>query len=186
MQIIGGVKRGAKLVEFDSQNVRPTGQRVREAIFNLLGGGRFTPLVTGATILDLFAGTGALGLEALSRGATEAYFVERNPKALDTLRANIRKLDFLDIATVLAGSVENITRWAYPPADIVFCDAPYIDNITSQTLQNIARTGAIKKGGLIVAEMPNTEKLNLIDEFQFVDKRKYGITTIHLFNWQPD
>ena len=112
MQIIGGIRRGAKLVECKSLSVRPTGQRVREAIFNLLAGGRFTPLVKNATVLDLFAGTGALGLEAISRGANEAYFVERDQQALNTLRANIQKLDFLDTTTVLVGSVENIPRCA--------------------------------------------------------------------------
>jgi 16S rRNA (guanine966-N2)-methyltransferase len=186
MQIIGGAKRGAKLAECKSSSVRPTGQRIREAIFNIVAGGRFTPMIPNTTILDLFAGTGALGLEALSRGASEAYFVERDKQALDTLRANIRKLDYLETTTILAGSVENITRWAYPPADIVFCDAPYGDNITSQALHNMAKTGAIKNGGLVIAEMPKSEKLVLPDEFKFADERSYGITSIHLFNWIPD
>ena len=186
MQIIGGEKRGTKLAELESKAVRPTGQRVREAIFNLLAGGRFTPLIENATVLDIFAGTGALGLEALSRGAKEAYFVENDQQALNTLRINIQKLQFLDSTTILAGSVENITRWAYPPADIVFCDAPYLENRTSPTLKNIARTGAIKKGGLVVAEMPKKEKLILANGFKFADERRYGISSVYLFNWIPD
>ena len=186
MRIIGGAKRGAKLAECKSSSVRPTGQRIREAIFNIVAGGRFTPMISNATILDLYAGTGALGLEALSRGASEAYFVERDKQALDTLRANIRKLDYLETTTILAGSVENITRWAYPPADIVFCDAPYGDNITSQALHNMAKTGAIKNGGLVIAEIPKSEKLVLSNEFKFADERSYRITCIHLFNWIPD
>ena len=185
MQIIGGIRRGAKLVECKSLSVRPTGQRVREAIFNLLAGGRFTPMVKNATVLDLFAGTGALGLEAISRGANEAYFVERNQQALNTLRANIQKLGFLDTTTVLAGSVENITRWAYPPADVVFCDAPYTNNITSQAIQNIARIGAIRQGALVIIEMPKKDEMTLSHEFRFADKRIYGISCIHLFNWNP-
>jgi len=185
MQIIGGIRRGAKLVECKSLSVRPTSQRVREAIFNLLAGGRFTPLVKNATVLDLFAGTGALGLEAISRGANEAYFVERDQQALNTLRANIQKLDFLDTTTVLSGSVENITRWAYPPADVVFCDAPYTNNITSQAIQNIARIGAIRQGALVIIEMPKKDEMTLSHEFKFADKRIYGISSIHLFNWKP-
>ena len=186
MQIIGGQKRGTKLAECKSKAVRPTSQRVREAIFNLLAGGRFTPLIRNATVLDIFAGTGALGLEALSRGAKEAFFVEHDQEALDTLRLNIQKLRFFDCTTILTGSVENITRWAYPPADIIFCDAPYLENLTSLTLKNIADTGAIKKGGLVVAEIPKTEKLILANGFKFADKRQYGISSIHLFNWMPD
>ena len=185
MQIIGGVKRGAKLAECKSNLVRPTGQRVREAIFNILAGGRFTPTISKAIILDLFSGTGALGLEALSRGAREVYFVERDQKALDTLRANIRKLDYLETTTILEGSVENITKWAYPPADIVLCDAPYGENLTSHALENIAKIGAIKNGGLVIAEMPKSKKLVLSDAFKFADKRSYGITSIHIFNWIP-
>lgn len=186
MQIIGGKKRGTKLADCKSKAVRPTGQKVREAIFNLLAGGRFKPSIEDATVLDIFAGTGALGLEALSRGAKEVYFVERDEEALDTLRLNIQKLEFSNCATILAGSVENITRWAYPPADIIFCDAPYVENITSLTLKNIAATGAIKKGGLVVAEMPKTEKLVLTNGFKFADNRKYGISSIHIFNWISD
>ena len=186
MQIIGGKKRGTKLAECKSKAVRPTGQRVREAIFNLLAGGRFTPLIENATVLDIFAGTGALGLEALSRGAKEAYFVEHNKEALDTLRLNIQKLQFVNCTTVLARSAENIKSWAYPPADIVFCDAPYLENITFSTLKNIAGTGAIKRGGLVVAEIPKTETLNLSNSFKFADKRQYGISSVHLFNWMPN
>ena len=186
MQIIGGKKRGTKLAECKSKTVRPTGQRVREAIFNLLAGGRFTPLIENATVLDIFAGTGALGLEALSRGAKEAYFVEHDKEALDTLKLNIQKLKFLNCSTILARSVENITSWAYPPADIVFCDAPYLENITSSMLKNIAGTGAIKTGGLVVAEMPKTERLNLSNGFKFAEERQYGISSVHLFNWVPD
>ena len=185
MRIIGGIRRGAKLVECKSLSVRPTGQRVREAIFNLLDGGRFTPIVKNATILDLFAGTGALGLEAISRGANEAYFIERDQQAIKTLRANIQKLGFIDTTTVLAGSLENITRWAYPPADVVFCDAPYTNNITSQTIQNIARIGAIRQGALVIIEMPKKDELTLPYEFKFADKRIYGISSIYLFNWKP-
>ncbi len=186
MQIIGGKKRGTKLAEFDSNAVRPTGQRVREAIFNLLAGGRFTPSIENATVLDIFAGTGALGLEALSRGAKEAYFVENDQQALNTLRTNIQKLKYSDSTIILAWSVENITRWAYPPAEIVFCDAPYLKNITSLTLKNIARAGAIKKGGLVVAEMPKTDKLILTNGFKFAEERRYGISSIYLFNWMSD
>ncbi len=183
MQIIGGARRGAKLAKCRSKSVRPTGQRVREAIFNMTAGGRFTPMISNATVLDLFAGTGALGLEALSRGAHRAYFVEREQQALDTLRANIRRLDYLETTTILAVSVENIKTWAYPPADIVFCDAPYSKNITSQALQNMAKIGALTNGGLVIAEMPKSEKLILSVEFKFADQRSYGATSIHLFNW---
>ena len=83
-------------------------------------------------------------------------------------------------------SVENITKWAYPTADIVLCDAPYGENLTSQALENIAKTGAIKNGGLVIAEMPKSKKLVLSDAFKFADKRSYGITSIHIFNWIPD
>ena len=91
MRIIGGRHRGAKLADLAGDKTRPTADRVRESIFNILAGGRYgLPLVNGI-VLDLFAGTGAIGLEALSRGAAWANFVERDPAALAVVRKNIHK-----------------------------------------------------------------------------------------------
>ena len=124
MRIIAGSAKGRSLVAPDGQTTRPTSGRVREAVFNSLfslGG------VDGLTVVDLFAGTGAYGLEALSRGASHATFVERDRLALDALRDNIDALGFEAEATVVAGDAQ---RWgggrsAADPFDLAFCDPPY-------------------------------------------------------------
>ena len=87
MRIIAGSRRGAKLTKLDAANTRPTADRVRESLFNILDGGRFGRALTGAVVIDAFAGTGALGLEALSRGAVSACFIEQTAEALAVLRA---------------------------------------------------------------------------------------------------
>ena len=100
MNIIGGEKRGSKLALCESKAVRPTAQRTREALFNILQGGRFSLSLSNATVIDLFAGTGAIGLEALSRGARSCVFVEQDQDALQTLQAKISKLKLEDSAHI--------------------------------------------------------------------------------------
>ena len=93
MRIIAGSRRGAKLTKLDAVNTRPTADRVRESLFNILDSAKFGRALQGAFVIDAFAGTGALGLEALSRGAASAYFIEQSANALLVLRANVKKLD---------------------------------------------------------------------------------------------
>lgn len=124
MRIIAGSVKGRSLVAPDGQTTRPTSSRVREAVFNSLfslGG------VEGLDVVDLFAGTGAYGLEALSRGARHATFIERDRAALDALRENIEVLGFEDEATVVTGDAQ---RWierrsTATSVDLAFCDPPY-------------------------------------------------------------
>ena len=100
MNIIGGEKRGSKLALCASKAVRPTAQRTREALFNILQGGRFSFSLSEANVIDLFAGTGAIGLEALSRGARSCVFVEQDQDSLQTLQANISKLKLEDLSLI--------------------------------------------------------------------------------------
>ena len=103
MRIIAGSRRGTKLTKLDAANTRPTADRVRESLFNILDAGRFRRILDGAVVIDAFAGTGALGLEALSRGCAFASFIERDQQALAALRQNITRLDRADDSRVIAG-----------------------------------------------------------------------------------
>ena len=111
MRIIAGRHRGTKLAEPAGASTRPTADRVRESLFNILAGGRFGEAVIDARVIDAFAGTGALGLEALSRGAANATFIERDPGALNTLRSNIARLRREADAAVISGDATNIASW---------------------------------------------------------------------------
>lgn len=182
MNIIGGEKRGAKLASCTSAAVRPTGQRTREALFNILQGGRFSLSVTGAVIIDLFAGTGAIGLEALSRGAAQAVFVEQDRDALQTLKANITKLGMSERAVILAQDALTINRWPYPPADFLFADPPYDSDLAGGGLEMLVDAGAISQQALIVIETRKTEGCSLSPRFHLIDSRNYGIAKLSFFS----
>jgi 16S rRNA (guanine966-N2)-methyltransferase len=157
MRIVAGSWRGRALAAPKGEATRPTADRVRQALFDMLlhapWGGR--EAVVGATVLDGFAGTGALGLEALSRGATHAHFIERDRAALVALRANIAALGAA--ATVHAGDA---TR---PPPGVacglVFLDPPYGQGLVERALAALDAAGWLGEGALVVAETGRDEAL---------------------------
>lgn len=182
MNIIGGEKRGTKLAACTSAAVRPTAQRTREALFNILQGGRHPLALSGAVVIDLFAGTGAIGLEALSRGARQGLFVEQDCDALQTLQANITKLGLQDRAVVLRQDARKIASWPYPPADMVFADPPYDSDLAEQSLNLLFELGAIGQQAVIVVETRKTDPCPLSKLFTLTDSRAYGIARLHFFS----
>lgn len=182
MRIIGGARRGLKLAELGegdaAAQLRPTSDRVREAIFNLLiNGGHGNP-VAGARVLDLFAGTGALGLEALSRGATTVTFVEDGAKALALVRANVAKMRVEADCTILR---QDATRLGPNPAagyDLVFLDPPYGKALGEAALATALKGGWLAPGAMVVWEEGAPPMLPA--GFAMVDRRKYGDTIVTL------
>ncbi|MBW1709920.1 MAG: 16S rRNA (guanine(966)-N(2))-methyltransferase RsmD [Deltaproteobacteria bacterium] len=180
MRVIGGKYRGHRLFVPRGLSVRPTADRVREAIFNILG-----PKVEGRRVLDLFAGTGALGLEALSRGSSEAVFVDRRPEALLTINRNIEALGLKEAARTLkidlykgAGLLKNETE----PFDLVFLDPPYGKNLIQRALNLIARFNLTSQDVFVVAEHSGKEGLNQADEnWHLTEQRIYGQTKVAFF-----
>ena len=155
MRIVAGLWRGRALLAPKGEGTRPTADRVRQALFDMLlhapwGG---YPAVVGATVLDGFAGTGALGLEALSRGAAHAHFIERDRAALTALRANI--------ATLKAPATVYATDTRHPPpgtpCTLVFLDPPYGQGLIPRALDRLRAMGWIAPGAIIVAETGRTE-----------------------------
>ncbi|MCP5027927.1 MAG: 16S rRNA (guanine(966)-N(2))-methyltransferase RsmD [Actinomycetia bacterium] len=134
MRIVSGVHRRRQLSSPDHDGIRPTSDRVRESVFNSLGS---LGLVDGARMLDLFAGTGALGLEALSRGADHVVFVERDGDALAVLRQNIDTLDEGDYSTVIAGGAETFVASTREHFDVALLDPPYRYDEWDELLQTV-------------------------------------------------
>jgi len=120
MRVIGGQLGGRRLEAPEGLGTRPMLDRVREALFSTLA-----PWLAGAHVLDLFAGSGSLGIESLSRGARSARFVERSPQALACLRRNVEQLDLGACAEIVRGDALSAAAWGEAPADIVFLDSPY-------------------------------------------------------------
>ena len=161
MRIIAGSRRGAALTKTDAANTRPTADRVRESLFNILQGGRFGQLLKDCHVIDLFAGTGALGLEAVSRGAAFASFVENDSDALAVLRANIAKLRFQSSTAVMAVDALSLSHWLGAPAQLVFADAPYQSGDGVIAVNALANIGALADGAIIVVETGKAEILNI-------------------------
>ena len=181
MRIIGGSRRGLKLAEVGdgdaAAHLRPTSDRVREAIFNLLINAHGNP-VAGARVLDLFAGTGALGLEALSRGASEVTFIDDGTKALALLRANIAKMRAEGETRVIRQDVRKLSANAGAPYGLVFLDPPYGKGLGEVTLAAAHAGGWIAPGAMVVWEEGGA--VAVPDGFAQVDQRKYGDTVVTL------
>ena len=184
MRIIGGTRRGLALAEVGTgdaaAHLRPTSDRVREAIFNLLINGTHGNLVAGARVLDLFAGTGALGLEALSRGATEAVFVDDGTKALALIRANIARMRAEAVTRILRQDATRLAPNPEAPFTLVFLDPPYGKGMGEATLVTAQKGGWLAADAAVVWE----EGIAPVapDGFSLLDQRRYGDTVVTLLN----
>ena len=187
MRIIAGSMRGLKLTEVGKgdadAHLRPTSDRVRESLFNVLLGGRFGNPVGGAHVLDLFAGTGALGLEALSRGAAEVTFVESGTTAQALLAQNIR-LTRAAAAKVLRTDATKLGANTGLPHDLIFLDPPYGKGLGTLALQAAVAGGWLGPGAMIVWEenAPQTPPAG----FTGLDTRRYGDTYITILRRSDD
>ncbi|HNJ70963.1 MAG TPA: 16S rRNA (guanine(966)-N(2))-methyltransferase RsmD, partial [bacterium] len=150
MRIIAGIRRGLVLNAFDEEIIRPTKDRVKESVFNILAN---IIDVTDTQILDLFAGTGNLGIEALSRGAAKSTFVELHSKAVHVLRNNVIKCRFEQQIDVITGdALEFISSVAVKKYDIVFADPPYAMRIGAMIAKKIDAGQWLNPGGVLVIE----------------------------------
>jgi len=155
MRIISGIWRGRPLAAPAGLDTRPTADRTREALFSMLASrlGSFE----GVRVLDLFAGTGALGLEALSRGAAQATFVERDRAAVDALKANIAKLEAAALTEVRPQGVESLGPRAGGGFDLVLLDPPYGTGAGGALIERLARLGWIAPHALVSVETGRSE-----------------------------
>ena len=161
MRVVGGLKKGRRLASFKGRGVRPTSDKVREAVFNVLGSITAEEVIEDARVLDLFAGTGALGIEALSRGAADAVFVDKDPRAAEVIRKNLDTCGLEGVARVLKrdalGALEYLKK-KEEQFDLVFMDAPYAEEeLTRKTLRHISSCGLLAPGAIVVCEAPARE-----------------------------
>lgn len=186
MRIISGTARGRQLASFSGDNIRPTPDRVREALFSMLQS-RLGSL-SGTRVLDLFCGSGALSLEAVSRGAQSAVLVDSGRDAHKTASENIRRCRF-------EAEVEYLRQDVYrtfpqlvqrSPFDLIFLDPPYQKGHLRQTLEQIESLNLLNKNGIICAESAKGEDPGEYARFVQLDFRVYGSTQIHLFGYPED
>lgn len=180
MRIIGGRFRGTALASVGKgdpgAHLRPTSDRVRESLFNVLQGGRYDDPVTGARVLDLFAGTGALGLEALSRGADHATFVETGRAALGLLRQNIAKTRTETETTLIARDATRPGPRDGAGFSLVFLDPPYGKDLGERALSAAAANGWLAPGAMVVWE--DSAAKEPLPGFALLETRRYGDTHI--------
>lgn len=181
MRIISGKAKGRRLAEFVGTEIRPTPDRVREALFSILTSrlGNFTNL----NILELFAGSGAQSLEAISRGASFATMVDSGKPASGLITENIRRCHFEEntrfISQDVFSTLPALTTGA--PFDLILLDPPYRQNLVPKALEQIATLNLLSDHGLICAETSREEILENCESFILLETRVYGTTRIHLF-----
>lgn len=184
MRIIGGQRRGLKLAEVGAgdpvAHLRPTSDRVREAIFNLIINGGYGNPIPGAHVLDLFAGTGAMGLEALSRGAAHATFIDNGKVALTLLRRNIDLMKADADTTILPRDATHPPLNTRAPATLVFVDPPYGKGLGERALSAALTGGWIAAEALVVWEEGGA--VVPPEGFEQLDQRRYGDTQITILS----
>lgn len=177
MRIVGGRFRGRVLAAPGSRAVRPTSDRLREALFNILEHAHGDPC-PGARVIDLFAGTGALGFEALSRGAAFALFVDDGAEARACLRANIEVLGVAGVTRIVRRDALTLGAAPGPPFGLAFLDPPYGRGLAGPALAGLAAGGWLVPGAVCVLEEAAAVELGLPAGFAPLDRRVQGDTQV--------
>ena len=182
LRIIAGELKGRKLRSVRGTKTRPTADRIREAIFNILA---FQ--IQGSTVLDLFAGTGAFGIEALSRGAESAVFVDVENDSISVLQKNIKNLSLESLTKILRWDLTRDLNClgSFPSAfNLIFMDPPYNKKMIEPTLFNLHSSQSIEIGARIVVEHSYLEPvLRSRLPFEIYDQRRYGKTLVSFLNY---
>lgn len=171
MRIITGSQRGKKLETLEGREVRPTTDRVKEALFNVL---QFR--IEGRRILDLFAGSGQLALEALSRGARSAVLVENNREASQIIERNIAATSMQKEAEIFRGDFASFLETTTKEFDVAFIDPPYYEGLMENAL--VGTSKVMSRGGIIIAEHTEEEMPQQVGEFKLRKTYKYGKTSL--------
>lgn len=179
MRITGGTGRGRRLQVPAGSRVRPTSDKVKQALFNILG-----ERVVDAAFLDLFAGAGGIGLEALSRGAAQVTFVESSPDSLAAIRKNLELPGFAGRARIVPAKVKSFLKKAPEHYDVVFLDPPYAEE-PRPLLELLAASGMVRPQGLVIAEhfrkQPSPENAGALRLFR---EARYGDTVLAFYELQ--
>ena len=178
MRIVGGALRGRPLASPRTDSIRPTSDRTREAVFNILAHA-WPEKLDGARVLDLFAGTGALGLEALSRGAAQALFVEESAEARGLIRTNVEAFGLQGRAKIFRRDAASLGEaGTIAPFDLVFADPPYGKGLAERALQSALAGGWLKPDALVVVEEAAATPFQPPPGFSLVERRDWGDTGV--------
>lgn len=185
IRIVGGKHRGRAIAAPEGLATRPTSSRAREALFNILAHANWradgtSPLID-ARVLDAFAGSGALGLEALSRGAAHATFLDNDPTAVKLIGENLRKLGETSAAKVVRADATRPPPCRDPGregCDLIFLDPPYKSGTAAPALAALAEAGWVSLGAIATVEVGNTEDVIPPAGFETIDERRYGAAKI--------
>lgn len=177
MRIISGKHRGRRIAMHDDADIRPTSGRTREAIFNILTHGSFgregeSPLID-KRVVDIFCGTGGLGLEALSRGAKHVTFIDRNSQSLALVRENVANFKEEDATHFLRNDSTQLPPATFP-CTVAFADPPYNKGQAAPALKSLKEQGWLEDNALVVLELSTHELLHIPEGFELMDERKYG------------
>lgn len=180
IRVVSGIKKGLKLRPVPGISTRPTTDKVKESIFNMIG-----PYFTGGFGLDLFAGSGALGIEALSRGLDKVIFIDKDFKAIQTIKANIAFCDFSTKAEVYRNDAERALKAVQKRKiqfELIFLDPPYAKQKLHKLIEQINEYKLLADNGFIIAEHDSEVKLpEQIGLYSQVKAEKYGITALTIF-----
>ena len=195
MRIISGKKRSTTLTVPQGTQIRPTADRTREGLFNILNGKDYKGVMTGCVVADIFAGTGALGLEAWSRGAKQVVFVENNASVIKALNANIRKLGADEDSVVLMADATRKLTWPAPPASLVFADPPWKELQQGRELQqgndaallaleNMIALGAVADGAVLAIEHDKRNPAQFPATCTHIQTRHWGRSAFTLVSYK--
>lgn len=182
MRVIAGKARSMPLVCPKGEGTRPTTDRIKETLFNILQCD-----VPGSVFIDFFAGSGAVGIEALSRNAKHAYFVENNKEALECIKKNVNFTKLADNATIIARDVRDAIFEIHDKADIIFMDPPYQSGIEDDVMQLLSKTSFVTDDTIIIIEADINNDLDYLSQYGFeIYKEKCYKTNKHVFLRKAD
>ncbi len=180
MRVITGIAKGRKLKAARGREVRPTSDRTKEALFNILG-----PRIMKAKFLDLYAGTGAIGIEAISRGAEKTVFIERNLRAVKIIRHNLESTGLQERAEVYCqevGQAIELLSARDERFDLIYLDPPYLQNLVNRSLFQLNNSGLLASGGLIIAESSKLDELpEQAGQLKMFRQERYGDTVLSFY-----
>ncbi len=173
MRIISGKYRGKKLKGFDIDGTRPTMDRIKESLFSMIRG-----YIPNSTVLDLFAGSGALGLEAISNGAKKCFLIDNNPVSINTIKENIKNFD--DDIVVLNCDYKKFLKSTDDKFDIILLDPPYRAGLLNKALKIIEERKLLNDGGIVICEY---ESQNIITNLEIIKSKQYGNCKIDVLKY---
>jgi 16S rRNA (guanine(966)-N(2))-methyltransferase RsmD len=185
MRVITGLAKGQRLKAPKGLKTRPTTDRVKESLFNILA-----DIPQRAKVLDLFAGSGGLGIEALSRGAEYAVFVDKSSASCQVIKDNLQSTGLQEKAAILRNDVLEVLEQLKRQGHIftlIFCDPPYMTGLAEATLQRVNKLKVVTYGAIFVAEHSRREEMaNHIGGFTLVRREQYGDTVMSFYSYQEE